>query len=51
MPLKWAARRLLDESSLTAKAQGIAAWGQENDGAARGAELVERLALKRLAAA
>lgn len=49
-PLRWAVRRLLDESSFTAKAQAIAAWGQENDGAARGAELVERLALKPRAA-
>jgi UDP:flavonoid glycosyltransferase YjiC (YdhE family) len=50
-PLRWAARRLLHESSFAAKAEEIAAWGCENDGAARGAELVERLALKRLAAA
>ncbi|MGN6201384.1 MAG: glycosyltransferase [Solirubrobacterales bacterium] len=50
-PLRWAARRLLHEASFTAKAQEIAAWGRENDGAGRGAELVERLALKKLAAA
>jgi MGT family glycosyltransferase len=50
-PLRWAARRLLHEPSFTAKAGEIAAWGRENDGAARGAELVERLALRRLAAA
>jgi MGT family glycosyltransferase len=50
-PLRWAARQLLRESSFTAKAEEIAAWGRENDGAARGAELVERLALKKLAAA
>jgi MGT family glycosyltransferase len=50
-PLRWAARRLLDEPHFAAKAEEIAAWGQENDGAARGAELVERLALKRLATA
>jgi UDP:flavonoid glycosyltransferase YjiC (YdhE family) len=50
-PLRWAARRLLGEPSFTAKAEAIATWGQENDGGARGAELVERLALKRLAAA
>ena len=50
-PLKWAARRLLQEPRFAAKAQEIAAWGQVNDGAARGAELVESLALKRLAAA
>jgi UDP:flavonoid glycosyltransferase YjiC (YdhE family) len=50
-PLRWAARRLLHEPRFTAKAEEIAAWGRENDGAARGAELVERLALKNLAAA
>jgi UDP:flavonoid glycosyltransferase YjiC (YdhE family) len=47
-PLRWAARRLLLDPSFAAKAAEIAAWGRENDGAARGAELVERLALKRL---
>jgi UDP:flavonoid glycosyltransferase YjiC (YdhE family) len=50
-PLRWSARRLLREPSFTAKTEEIATWGRENDGAARGAELVERLALKRLAAA
>jgi UDP:flavonoid glycosyltransferase YjiC (YdhE family) len=50
-PLRWAARRLLHEHQFAAIAQKIAAWGQENDGAARGAELVEQMALKRLAAA
>jgi UDP:flavonoid glycosyltransferase YjiC (YdhE family) len=50
-PLRWASRRLLHEPSFAAKAKKIAAWGQENDGAARGAELVEGLALRRLAAA
>ena len=50
-PLRWASQRLLQESSFTAKAEEIAAWGRTNDGAARGAELVERLALKRLPAA
>jgi UDP:flavonoid glycosyltransferase YjiC (YdhE family) len=50
-PLRWAAGRLLHEPSFTTKAQEIAAWGQENDGAARGAELVENLALKKVAAA
>jgi UDP:flavonoid glycosyltransferase YjiC (YdhE family) len=50
-PLRWAARRLLHEPSFTAKAQEISTWGRENDGAARGAELVECLALERLAAA
>jgi UDP:flavonoid glycosyltransferase YjiC (YdhE family) len=50
-PLRWAARRLLQEPSFAAKAQEVAAWGRENDGAGRGAELVERLALKKLATA
>ncbi len=43
-PLRWAARRLLGEPSFAARAGEIAAWGREHDGAARGAELVERLA-------
>lgn len=50
-PLRWALRRLLHEPGFTEKAEEIAAWGRANDGAARGAELVERLALNRLAAA
>jgi UDP:flavonoid glycosyltransferase YjiC (YdhE family) len=50
-PLRWAARRLLHEPTFAAKAEEIAAWGRKNDGAARGAELVERLALKRLSTA
>jgi UDP:flavonoid glycosyltransferase YjiC (YdhE family) len=47
-PLRWAARRLLHQPSFSAKAEAIAAWGEENDGAARGAELVERLALAKI---
>ena len=43
-PLRWATRRLLNEPSFTARAGEIASWGQENDGADRGAELVEALA-------
>jgi UDP:flavonoid glycosyltransferase YjiC (YdhE family) len=50
-PLRWAARQLLDEPSFRTKAEEIAAWGRENDGAARGAELVERLALRKLTTA
>jgi MGT family glycosyltransferase len=42
--LRWAARRVLSEPSFTTRAAKIAAWGQEHDGAVRGAELVERLA-------
>jgi MGT family glycosyltransferase len=47
-PLRWAARRLLHEPSFEHKAEEIAAWGREHDGAARGAELVERLALAKI---
>jgi UDP:flavonoid glycosyltransferase YjiC (YdhE family) len=43
-PLRWAARRLLREPSFARRAEEIAAWGREHDGAARGAELVEALA-------
>ena len=43
-PLRWAARRMLGEPSFAARAGEIAAWGRENDGAERGAELVEQLA-------
>lgn len=50
-PLRWATRRLLHEQSFATKAEEIATWGRESDGAARGAQLVERLALKHLAAA
>jgi UDP:flavonoid glycosyltransferase YjiC (YdhE family) len=48
-PLRWALRRLLGDPSFAARAQEIAAWGREHDGAERGAELVERLAAKRAA--
>jgi UDP:flavonoid glycosyltransferase YjiC (YdhE family) len=50
-PLRWAARRLLHEPSFAAKTEEIASWGRANDGAARGAKLVERLALKKRVAA
>jgi len=46
-PLRWAARRLLDDTSFASRAAELAAWGREHDGAARGAELVERLARSR----
>lgn len=49
-PLRWAARRLLHEPSFADEAEAIARWGRENDGAERGAELVEGLALKKIAA-
>jgi MGT family glycosyltransferase len=46
-PLRWASRRLLHDPSFTRRAGELAAWNREHDGAARGAELVERLALSR----
>ena len=46
-PLRWATRRILHEPSFTARAEEIAAWGRQNDGARRGAELVENLARTR----
>jgi MGT family glycosyltransferase len=42
--VRLAVRRMLGESSFTERAGEIAAWAHENDGAARGAKLVERLA-------
>lgn len=44
--LRWTARRLLADRAFTARAEEIAAWGRVNDGAERGAQLVERLALR-----
>ncbi|HZO06371.1 MAG TPA: nucleotide disphospho-sugar-binding domain-containing protein [Solirubrobacterales bacterium] len=49
-PLRWAALRLLHEPGFTARAEAIAAWGRENDGAVRGAELVEQLAAAKASA-
>jgi MGT family glycosyltransferase len=46
-PLRWAARRLLRDPSFTDRAAELAAWGSENNGAARGAKLVEGLARSR----
>lgn len=43
-PLRWAARRILNDLRFTARARELAAWAEENDGAERGAELVERFA-------
>lgn len=43
-PMRLAVRRLLDEPRFATRAQRIAAWSRANDGAARGAELVEQLA-------
>jgi MGT family glycosyltransferase len=50
-PLRWAARRILHDPSFAAAAGKIAAWGRENDGAERGAVLVEGLARHRIAGA
>ncbi len=47
-PLRWAARRILGDGSFATEAEKIAAWGRKHDGAKRGAELVEQLALSKL---
>ncbi|MGE5282308.1 MAG: glycosyltransferase [Chloroflexota bacterium] len=49
-PLRWATQRLLADASFAARGAELAAWAAEHDGAARGAELVEQLALSRIAA-
>lgn len=49
-PLRWAARRLLEEPSFAHRAGELAAWARAHDGAERGAELVEQLARSRAAA-
>jgi MGT family glycosyltransferase len=49
-PLRWATRRLLEDRSFADRAGELAAWAAENDGATRGAELVEQLARSRTAA-
>jgi len=49
-PLRWAVRRLLNDRSFERRAGQIAAWGRQNDGAERGAELVEQLARSRASA-
>jgi MGT family glycosyltransferase len=46
-PLRWAARRLLEDDSFANRAQELARWASEHDGAEHGAELVERLAHSR----
>ncbi len=43
--LRLAARRALDDPSLTVRAASSAEWAARHDGAARAAELVEELAL------
>jgi UDP:flavonoid glycosyltransferase YjiC (YdhE family) len=46
-PLRWAARRILDEPAFARRAGELSTWARENDGAERGAELVEQLAQTR----
>jgi UDP:flavonoid glycosyltransferase YjiC (YdhE family) len=46
-PLRWAAQRLLRETSFAERAGELSAWAAENDGAERGADLVEQLARNR----
>jgi UDP:flavonoid glycosyltransferase YjiC (YdhE family) len=48
--VRWAARRMLGEPRFAARAGDLAAWSHEHDGAARGAELVERCAGRRTGA-
>lgn len=46
-PLRLTVRRLLSDTRFSQRAEEIAAWGGENDGVLRGAELVERFAAER----
>jgi UDP:flavonoid glycosyltransferase YjiC (YdhE family) len=48
-PLRWAARRILADRAFAVRAESLASWGRENDGARRGAALVEGLASRRSA--
>jgi UDP:flavonoid glycosyltransferase YjiC (YdhE family) len=43
-PIRWAARRILGDPGFADRAAELARWRAENDGAKRGAELVERFA-------
>ncbi len=43
-PLRWAVRRMLADRRFAERARQIADWGRDNDGAERGAELLERYA-------
>ena len=43
-PLRWATRRLLEDQSFAARARELETWAKANDGAGRGAELLEQLA-------
>jgi UDP:flavonoid glycosyltransferase YjiC (YdhE family) len=44
VPLRAAVRRILGDPRFATRAREVATWAQENDGAERGAALVERLA-------
>lgn len=46
-PLRWAARRILTDPFFATRATELAAWAEQNDGAQRGAELVEGLAWRK----
>jgi MGT family glycosyltransferase len=46
-PLRWAAKRLLEDRSFATRAGELSIWSREHDGAERGAELVEQLARTR----
>jgi UDP:flavonoid glycosyltransferase YjiC (YdhE family) len=50
-PLRWAARRILGDGRFRTRAEALAAWRQENDGAKRGAHLLEKFALRETAGA
>jgi UDP:flavonoid glycosyltransferase YjiC (YdhE family) len=43
-PLRWTVRRMLGEPEFRERAEAIASWSRANDGAGRGAELVESYA-------
>ena len=45
-PVRWAARRILADPAFAARARALAAWARANDGAGRGAELVEAYAAR-----
>jgi MGT family glycosyltransferase len=49
-PLRWATQRLLREPSFAERTGELAAWAATNDGAKRGADLIEQLAHSRTAA-
>jgi UDP:flavonoid glycosyltransferase YjiC (YdhE family) len=46
-PLRWAVERMLKDRSFANRARELATWARDNDGAERGADLVEQLARSR----